>query len=229
MVSEPCVSLPVLQPFNDAVEIKKKLVRDTRLDFERITVGAAKSILSKTKVVADNHLSLLRYSKETLEDCARQNEELCHDWRLVYVNGFSVSQLVDFFPHLFENSAGKIIGLSQEHSWFDLQLEKDYYLIDFSGKLGFLDWRSQQRELDKYAQVIGRCPDQVFCEALITIFRSSGEKLAREWSHWGMLRTANRTFIEIGPFGPNGICVNNSWWYNALPRRQVSLMRKFEI
>jgi len=182
-----------------------------------------------------NMVPIVRYSEKTLREVAEANKKGEADWRLVYIVGSTLLK------------QRKIIGTNQNqqpcfyknNDWYTKDKEKfwaekkpetagNYHLINFKGLFGGLNYQNQEIEIQKFGNNFERTNPHVFGEAILAIFKISGERIAENWYHRSSVLGAGRDRVSVGGFDAEGLRVNNVWVDFAYDNLRVSLFRKFE-
>lgn len=167
------------------------------------SLKTARQILGRDKVISaaqvakiwatplvDNRTPI-RYQESTLRQCAEDNEA-GHDWRLLYVFGRTLHELVNMqFDADVDSLFSDDWWLEGEEAFWANEVTKkravdNYLLIDFSPVSAKVSVT-----LDNRAFVLDvkccrwPCSADLFAEAVLTVWLSSGEELALSWEHWG--------------------------------------------
>ncbi len=153
----------------------------------------------------------IRYSMETLQECARENQEKGTDWRLVYIHGFSLRQQRerlgtnrDHQPCFYDNNwwlQGK------EDKWANFKPESGYYLVDFNGRFGLTSWKKQEKKIAELGDQFERAHETVIAEAVFSIFKITQERLLENWYHWGQALGSAGVRVPVGRFDRGGLIV----------------------
>ena len=189
---------------------------------EQITIVRAIKILGAAKVVTAEQstkvwnvavpetLPAIRYTDEILRGCAESNKAGNTDFRLVYLQGFSLRQLRDIgeIRKIYHPSvSNRDWWLKEvEDAWATEKPNSDYYLIDFKGRWASKTWHKQDQkiaDLDNYK----RAHEASVAEAIVTIFKVTGERLLKGWFHWGSSQGSDASRIGIGCYEEDGVGV----------------------
>ncbi|HMQ01633.1 MAG TPA: hypothetical protein PKD79_01005, partial [Candidatus Doudnabacteria bacterium] len=169
--------------------------------------------------------------EEVLRKSAQSNREAGTDFRLVYLTGYSLRELRQKIgidkksqPCVYNNDWWL---KSEQDGWSNEKPEAGYYLIDFNGRFARTSWDNQEKEIAGLVNY-DRAHEATVAEAIVTIFKITGERLLEGWYHWGRALTAYGLRACVGYFdtdGLNVIGVNPS--YDDLDLLRVCLLRKF--
>ena len=196
------------------------------------TLQQANEVWGLNKV---NMIPIVRYSEKTLQEAALANKKGEADWRLVYIIGLTLLE------------QRKIIGTDQnqqpcfykDNDWYTKYKEKfwaekkpetagNYHLINFKGLFGSLNYQNQEIEIQKLGNNFERTNPHIFGEAILAIFKTSGERIAENWYHRSSVLDADRDRVYVGYFVAGGLGVRNYWDGRDFDDLRVSLFRKFE-
>jgi len=150
----------------------------------------------------------VHYALETLESCAKKNQQGCK-WWLVYINGLSLLK------------QREIIGTDSKHSpyffdfdeeWWERESNEEwvaykfphegYYLFDLSGDFGSKDFFGQDLYIDsrrRQGEKVIRTDVQILCEALASIYYTH-HFMPMDCSHRGDKLDSQNSRSRIGVF-----------------------------
>lgn len=175
----------------------------------------------------------IRYTKETLRECAKANAENGTDWRLVYLFGFSLRNERQKFgintksqPCFHKDSTWWLE--KSEDAWATEKPDSGYYLIDFMGRFSRTSWINQEAAIEKLGNEFERANERAVAEAIISIFQTTGERLLEDWWHWGRSLDSDGGRVDVS-FPPAGLSVSDNrpdWGDNDWLR--VCVARKFQ-
>jgi hypothetical protein len=179
--------------FREVQDFLESPVRD-RLE-GRATLSDAVEILGKENVTSatqaakvwgleEHEVTLLRYNKTTLQQCARNNRAVDTDFCLVYLHGFSLREQ---FQHVggYAWEHMKLVPDSEtimrfynaeqfehlEHAnWLDQKTRAGYFLVDLNLRFRKMDWDEQEKEIAKL-QNFKRIHEAAATEILYLIWR----------------------------------------------------------
>lgn len=174
------------------------------------------------------------FERETVKHCADGNNRLLNDWRLVYLNGFSLLELRERIGT--DRSRQPCFSKStwwtgpDEAGWTAVQYPRGYYLIDTRGRFyPKMSWLDQETEVRKLGQGLKRVPEALLAECMVSFFLARGERLLEGWYHWGPSQ-AKRGRVHIGDFREEGLevgALSQKWRMNGTLR--VCLARQRNI
>lgn len=207
-----------------------------------VTIVRALNILGADKVVTAEQSGKtwgyeapantpIRYSEEVLRQCAQSNREAGTDFRLVYLQGLSLRELRQKIgtdkksqPCVYNNDWWL---KSEQDGWANEKPEAGYYLIDFNGRFARTSWDNQEKEIAKL-QNYDRAHEASVAEAIVTIFKITGERLLEGWYHWGRALTAYGNRACVGSFDTVGLGVDyDDPSFGNFDDLHVCLLRKF--
>ncbi|MDD5340888.1 MAG: hypothetical protein PHC97_00450 [Patescibacteria group bacterium] len=208
-----------------------------------LTIVRAINILGANKVIIAEQAgkaweievpksATIRYSEETLLECANENQSGQSDWRLVFINGLSLREQrekrgVDKTKLPCFNDDDWWLE-SDEDKWATFMPQTGYYLINFRGQFTNLNCGKQDAKIAKLGADYERCHEAVFAEAILTIYMvNDGERIAESWYHWGASTSFVGVCIVVGCFNSNGLCVGTHSAYGFPGGLRVALARKF--
>lgn len=178
----------------------------------------------------------IRYSKNTLQACASENEEEGCDWRLVYLRGHSLREEwkrvgvnAERQPCFYNNNwwLGWCIG-----RWLKVVPEKfepGYYLIDFNGRFGRTSWPKQEKAIRELGPQFQRAHEAMVTEAALRIFEATGTRLLFWYYHWGHAVDFLSYPVYVGLFHAEGWLVDYaSPLWDGNERLRACLVRAFE-
>ena len=174
----------------------------------------------------------IRYSAETLQECACENRENGTDWRLVYVHGLSLREQRDQIgtnrnhqPCFYNNDWWL---QEKEGEWANFKPESGYFLIDFNGRFGSTAWKKQEKKIAELGHQFERAHETVVAEAILSVFKTTRERLLESWYHWGKSLASVGRRVVVGCFDRDGLSVYSchpDWDGRGYLR--VCLLRKF--
>jgi hypothetical protein len=178
---------------------------------------------------------LIRYSEKTLRQCTNENIDRKSDWRLIYCRGFSLRQLhgkrgIDWRKNqpCFHKDNNDWLK-SEEDILVNQTFPAGYYLLNFNGQFGEISWGDQELELTKLGKEFKRCPEAIFTEAVFTIYMvNNGERIAKDWWHWGTAKRSNGRHVFVGDFREGGFYISDSRDYEASLYKKVVVLRDFD-
>ncbi len=185
------------------------------------TLARALTILGVSKMLTDEESAkawgvskvspTIRYTEHALRAAANANACSEADWRLVYVNGFSLREQ----RHLLGTDPKQQPCFDQSYTWL-LSKERDvwaavsrpagYYLIDFHGRFDSISWIDQELLIEQFGNDFSfeRADETIVSEAVLTIFKVTGERLMENWRHWGRTLDHDRERVYVGEFDHAG-------------------------
>lgn len=218
---------------------------------EQVTIVRAINILGANKVVTaqqrfeafnDAYLAAvakgevnqaIRYTKNILHGCAESNKAGHTDFRLVYLTGLSLRELREKIgvdkanqPCVYNNDWWL---KPVEDRWATEKPESGYHLIDFNGRFPRTRWDVQEQEIGKLVNY-ERAHEAHVAEAIVTIFKITGERLLVNWYHWGRSLVSDGFRVCVGRFVTDGLgvgVVHPS--VGSDDNLRVCLLRKFAI
>lgn len=170
------------------------------------------------------------FSEETLKQCAKENEKGA-DWRLVYVNGFSLRKQEEIRGRNRKNQPSFDpdytwwFGTAQD-TWATQSVETGYRFLNFKKNFSNITWQTQESEIAKLGEKFERAEEQAVAEACLAIFMIKKERLLKDWWHWGLLQASDGGHIDVGFFDRGGFGVCSSWDGGCGSRLGVVLSRK---
>lgn len=173
----------------------------------------------------------IRYSEEVLRQCAQSNKEAGTDFRLVYLTGLSLRELLQKIgtdkksqPCVFHSDWWL---RSEQDGWANEKPEAGYYLIDFNGRFAKTSWYNQEKEIAKFENYY-RAHEAKVAEAIVMIFKVTGERPLEGWYHWGHSLTAEGYRVCVGVFDADGVDITaHAPPHDNNPYMRVCLLRKF--
>jgi hypothetical protein len=160
----------------------------------------------------------ITYTDEAiLEACAAENKK-GDDWRLVYVNGFSLRQMEETRGRnrkkqpCFDPDSTWWLESAQD-PWATQAITPGYRLLDFKGRFARMNWQRQNEEIAKLGPGFSRAEEQAVAEAVLSIYmvRGKTQRLLRDWYHWGNLGSASGDRVSVGSFDDQGFDVDYYW------------------
>lgn len=218
---------------------------------EQVTIVRAINILGANKVVTaqqrfeafnDAYLAAvaksevnqaIRYTEDILRGCAENNKAGHTDFRLVYLTGLSLRELRE---KIGVDKANQPCAYNNdwwlkdvEYRWATEKPESGYFLIDFNGRFPHTRWEVQEQEIGKLANY-KRAHEAHVAEAIVTIFKITGERLLENWDHWGRRLGSGGYRVCVGYFDTGGLGVRSGPpSVGAYDDLRVCLLRKFAI
>jgi hypothetical protein len=187
----------------------------------------------------------IRYSEATLREKARQNKN-GQDWRLVFVIGYNLVELYEIMPAVTDWRNSKETNRLRFYYWdnnalwwkherwaYETPSEADnYVLINFKGLFGNLNYLQQERQILKLNSPLCRVNPSVYSEAVFSILKLGGERIAKEWAHRSDICANNGNHVcvtdscsSLGDLKLDADYADVSFKDNMC----VSLMRKFDF
>lgn len=218
---------------------------------ERASLEEALKILGKTKVITAEQWAKawgqespgdvpIRYTAERLQQAAQENKGDQADWCLVYLGGFSLVR-----QHELRGASHKDMtkfdaditwwlneekqywqNIGQSKYWAELGFEPSYHLVNVKGLFGNKKWQQQEDAIAELGNDKARCFEEVLSETIITIGLVTGEKICRDWVHWGRSIDCNgyRVYVNLCF---DGVGVRRNLADNFDPHFRVALFWKF--
>lgn len=158
---------------------------------------------------------IMPFSEEILKQCAEENKKGA-DWRLVYVNGFSLRKQEEIRGRNRKNQPcfdpDYIWWLEpQQTSWAIQLVEAGYRLLNFEKNLYSMNWQTQESEIAKLGEKFERAEEQAVVEACLTIFMIKKKRLLKDWYHWGRFQASGSGRVLVGRVAQGGFVVGYSW------------------
>jgi hypothetical protein len=172
----------------------------------------------------------IRYNKKTISQCAEENRK-GQDWRLIYCFGLSLRALREKFgtdnvkQPCYDKDCTWWLK-SREDVWATKNPLAGYYLINVLGLLDEMHWEDQEQRIAAIGNV-ERCNEAIFAEAILIIFKVSGERVAETWFHWAGSASPSK-HVGVGYFHSDGLHVINPWNHYYIRDVRVSLVRMFD-
>ncbi len=219
------------------------LKNPTKFEPISVTLLRATRILGSGKVLSAEQVAkawglpnpgdvTIRYSEEDLRQAASENKTGA-DWRLVYFTG---QALREQHAKRGDNSEKQPCFYkprdwwlkSEQDEWANQKLASGYYLIDFRGRFGRTSWDVQNGEIAKLDSDFVRTHEAVIVEAAMSFFMATGERLLKDFYHWGSSLASPANRVLVGHFDGNGLVVDYYFlgWGDSGGLR-VCLSRKF--
>ena len=178
------------------------------------------------------------YDYDSLFRAGQQNKMEGQDWRLIFYAGYSIwdiKKMQDYHqkgvPHFLKTLSWR---LKREGSnLFDTDCMTGYYLINFNGQFGGLDYDSQEicikefEKLEKSGGSFQRTDANIFTEAALTIFKLTRERIAENWQHVPAGDYLG-SFLSLGMFKANGFSVYLCKPSPSTKDLRVSLCRQWQ-
>jgi hypothetical protein len=189
-----------------------------------------------------NDFPVIRYTEETLRECATQNHSGQADWRFVYVHSLSLREQRKFIgtnlqnQPCFHNDSMFFGGdwwvgpdwYDPENKWATSQPEAGYYLIDMQGRFNSTNWHDQDVLISKMGDVYERADERVLSQALISIFKIYGERLHTGTYHWGWMEDSGGFRVWVGYFVADGLHIGHMHPDDVSEHLFVCVVRKFQ-
>lgn len=197
--------------------------------YNQFPIQAATEILGSNKVIEfrdvvrawgvpmpANNPTTIPYSYDTLHECADENKRSSADWRLVYVNGFSLRKQEEIRgrnrknPPCFDPDYTWWLEKAQD-PWGTQSIESGYQLLNFKKNLPSITWQSRENEIAKLGVMFERAEEQAVTEACLSIYMIKKERLLKDWYHQGRLQAFSDRHVCVGSFGERGFDVDVRW------------------
>lgn len=208
------------------------IVRALNILGDRKVMTAEQAALAWKRSVPEN--APIRYSEDTLRQCAELNRTAGTDWRLVYIFGLSLRdqhQLrgdnPNHQPCFYKNWDWWL--KKPEDYWATQKPEPGYYLIDFNGRWGSTSWDRQEQKIAKLGPSYERAHKAVISEAVFSSYQTYQEHLLENWYHWGRSLDSYGGRVSVGLFDRDGLNVygyHPDW--DDCDFLRVCLARKFQ-
>ncbi len=192
----------------------------TRLESAVLYLGRQKIITTDDVCLAFAQPSVsngtemsIRYTEDTLQRCAKLNQAREADWRLISALSLSLrdqrrilgtdrNNQPCFYNHDWWMS-------ESEDSWANSQPKSGYYLIDLTPRFYHTSWYGQKTKIAEMGSGFKRVDERVFSQALISIFKTHGERLHAGAYHWGRAKDSFGYRIYVGHFNSGGLFVGH--------------------
>lgn len=173
------------------------------------------------------------FSKEAFEECAEENKRGAADWRLVWINGFSLRRQEEIRGRNRKQQP----CFDPDYTWW-LETEQDfwatqsisvgYQLLDLKKNFSNLICQKEDEEIAKLGKGFERAEEQAVSEACFTFYLISGkkERLLKNWCHRGRLQDSDGDRVSVGDFDSDGFDVDYVWDDDADPSLGVVRSRK---
>ncbi len=194
-----------------------------RNNLARISLTKAKKILGRDKIfTVVNYNKIwgtrfpefpISYIEVVLDNAAWQNKR-DHDWRLVFYGGSAIVRMRDILgmdqacQPCFSHESSDWYLRETEKRWIMQTPAPGYYLIDFKGQLKNLNHEEQEKRIKLASPTYERADPHIFAEAIFSIFKFSGERIAASWDHWTSVRTYGNAFVRVGHFDFEGLKIS---------------------
>ena len=208
------------------------------------SISKARRILGSKKVIPVtlfNHIwgtgydeAPIMYLEEDLQAFYYRNKVKDEDWRLIYYSGRSIRQLneiigtdKDHQPCFYKYKQAWYLDKEQDF-WADKTPDAGYYLINCMGLFPSLKYQDQEREIAKLGNNLERTDPHIFTEAVMSIFKLTGERIAQDWLHRSAISTAigGRVYLSFDTGAWNVGDGGDAWEYTSDERSRVSVTQK---
>ncbi len=242
MIKDGSIGFEELESFLDNPKKFSKVDSDC---CEPITMAAAADILGADKVLTAEAVcsvwgvsppldSSVCYSEKTILTCAAANKSGKADWRLVYIIGQTLCRQreivgVDKFqqPCFYNNNDWYLE--EAENTWNVQPAEAaNYCLINFQPIGANVNYGKQDLEIAKNFSGCERVNPHVFSEAIISLFKLKGERMAANWLHRSAVLRSDGSRISVGDFDDSGLLVRNHHDADLCASLRVVICRKIE-
>lgn len=184
------------------------------------------AVLGDTKVITrdqahiafnqpeSNDQVMIRYFEDTVRKCAVMNRKGA-DWRLLYGLPLSFRDQhdiigVDRDNQPCFNDAYEDWWLSDKEAvWAKSQPEAGYVLIDMKGRFNRTNWNDQNTRISEMGDAYERADERVLSQALISTFKTHGQRLHEVTYHWGRIEDSDGFRVCVGGFSSGGLGVND--------------------
>ena len=159
------------------------------------------------------------FSEDVLRLCAKENKKGA-DWRLVWINGFSLRQQHGIAgcnikkQPCFDPNYTRWLEAAQ-NSWATQSVEVGYRLLNFKKNFSDMTWHDQNDEIAKLGEKFERAEEQVVAEACLTIFMVKKERLLKNWYHRGRFQASDGDSVDVGFFVQGGFRISYYWDHGA--------------
>jgi len=163
------------------------------------------------------------YSCETLRECAEENKRGVADWRLVYVNGFSLRKQEEIRGRNRMNqpcfNLNNTWWLHSGHKlWANQAVNPGYRLLNFKKNFSNMSCEWREKRIDDLGERFEMAEEQAVAEACFSIFMIKKERLMEDWCHQGF-SMAGDDHVFVGFSDKDGFEVRgyyNSTGYHGL-------------
>ncbi len=174
---------------------------------------------------------IVNFSEATLKQCAEENKRGVADWRLVYVNGFSLRKQEEIRGRNRKNQPCFDPDYtwwleSQQDSWATKSIEAGYRLLNFKKNFSNMTWQTQNDEIAKLGERFEKAEEQAVTEASFSIFMIKKERLLKDWYHRGRFQSSSDGHVRVGGFVERGFRVYNYCYDDCFSTVGVVLSRK---
>lgn len=158
---------------------------------------------------------VIQYGEDVLLECAEANASGRANWRLIYINGFSLRTQQEKMgwdreqqPCFDPDNTWTWWLDAREDKWATQSVKSGYRLLDFTCRFTDLTWDAQNKEIAKHDSAYERAEELAVAEAVLsTYILNGGERLLTNWYHWGHLQAANGYRVLVGRFRQRGFQV----------------------
>ncbi|TSC82887.1 MAG: hypothetical protein G01um101420_69 [Parcubacteria group bacterium Gr01-1014_20] len=248
---EDCITAPQMKDFwrmvGDGTINRRRfqgfLGSPSKFEPETVTIARATNTLGSSKVLTVAKVAEvwgmsipadvpIRYSEEDLRQAAAENKAGA-DWRLVYFTGQSLREQ---YAKRGDNTKNQPCFYkswdwwlkSEQDEWANQKPAFGYYLIDFRGRFGRTSWDAQNGEIAKLGSDFLRTHEAVIVEVAMSFFMATGERLLKDFYHWGPSLASGGGRVLVGRFGDDGLGVGRYGpVYGDRAYLRVCLSRKF--
>ncbi len=153
----------------------------------------------------------VRYSRSTLERCAKENAGKQACWWLVFIQALSLLRQCGVLSSRREGAL-----FSPRRGWLE-QAEGNiglnatdvfspgYYLLDLAGRFGRVPWSDQEEEIKRLGHSFARANEAVVSEAALSIRMVFGRSPLGSFRHWGVTTNERGERIAVGQTEPSGM------------------------
>jgi hypothetical protein len=177
---------------------------------------------------------MIRYFEDTFRKCAEMNQSGQSDYYLIYQLPLSFREQRDIIgvdrnvqPCFFPNEWW--LGDKYEDGWAKSPPEAGYVLIDMKGRFNNTSWSDQNIRIAQMGEQYKRADERVFTQALISIFKTYGQRLHTWTYHWGRIKESEGYRVFVGGFDHSGLNVNNSHPSCGDDNLFACVSRKFDL
>lgn len=154
---------------------------------------------------------IMPFSEEVLRQCVEENKR-GSDWRLIYINGFSLLKQAEIRGKDCKNQPCFASGswwIETEGTGAIQSVESGYRLLNFKKNFSDMTWQSQEDEIARLDERFERSEEQIIAEACFSNFIINRKRLMRNWAHRGRFHVSGGGRIGIGHFSRKGLNINS--------------------
>lgn len=204
------------------------------------------AVLGETKVItrdqahtafnqpASTDHVMIRYFEDSVRKCADTNQSGKSDYYLVYQLPLSLREQRHIIgvdrnsqPCFYNNKWW--LGDKYEDGWAKSQPHAGYVLIDMKGRFNATSWNDQNIRIAEMGEQYERADERVFSQALISIFKTHGQRLHQWTYHWGRIKDSDGYRVCVGFFESGGLNVNDDHPSNDDGNLFACVSRKFDF